>query len=53
VTTKAEPATRPIDWAASATAVVPDGRYTVEVRPGGLGTRRPASARTAHAAPTS
>jgi hypothetical protein len=38
VTTKAEPATRPIDWAASATAVVPDGRYTVEVRPGGLGT---------------
>jgi hypothetical protein len=29
---------RPIDWAAHATAVVPVGRYTVEVRPAGLGT---------------
>ncbi len=29
---------RPIDWAAHATAVVPDGRYTVEIRPAGLGT---------------
>jgi hypothetical protein len=28
----------PIDWAARATALVPDGRYTVEVRPAGLGT---------------
>ena len=29
---------RPIDWAAHATADVPDGRYTVEIRPAGLGT---------------
>jgi hypothetical protein len=27
-----------VDWAAHAAAVVPDGRYTVEVRPAGLGT---------------
>ena len=30
--------TSPIDWAARATSVVPDGRYTIEIRAAGLGT---------------
>ncbi len=32
------PGTGPTDWAAHVAAVVPDGRYTIEVRPAGLGT---------------